>query len=142
MNQGRKGLNGIDRWRIGIDLGDTSTVRFEEVLGASLIGLEVANKRGAITVVKGSEIPYDDKLVDVLIETEDGYILPVEFTYLLSRDLNKWKISSKPVVIVEKSKPSYVEGIGELTIKLSLKERVGNIYIYKLDMTLPTKGLI
>jgi len=142
MNKGRKGLNGIDRWMVSIDLGDVSTIRFEEVLGASLLGLEVANKHGAITLVRGSEIPYDDKLVDVLIETKNGYILPVEFTYELSRDLNKWKNSSKPVVIIEKSKPQYVAGMGELRIGLLLKELIGNIYVYKLDMVLPTKKLI
>jgi len=142
MDRNRKRLNGVDRWMVSIDLGDVSTVRFEEVLGASLLGLEVANKHGTVTVVKGSEIPHGDKLVDALIETKTGYILPVEFTYLLSHDLSKWKNSSKPVVIIEKSKPQYVAGMGELTIRLLLKERINNIYIYKLDMTLSTGRLI
>jgi len=142
MNRNRKESNEVDRWIVSIDLGDVSTVRFEEVLGASLLGLEVANRHGTTTFVKGSEIPYGDKLVDAIIETERGYILPVEFTYLLSRDLSKWKNSSEPVVIVEKSKPQYVAGMGELTIRLLLKRHVGNIYIYKLDMTLPIKGLL
>lgn len=117
---------------------EISTNRFSEVLLSNIIALEriyssVTKVEQLSVEIVGGEVPYYGRKVDALIKAP-WEVLPVEFTYDISRAVRKWY--DEKVIVVRKPHIKFDEGL----IRIEMRRR--GPLIFESSLVLPSTRII